>query len=243
MNGAYRSLAAFYDRLMADVDYDGWAEYLMRLLGAKPPGGVWRIVDCGCGTGAVMLRLLRRGAEVVGLDISEEMLAVAGERLRDAGFGRAPLVRMDMRALTLHRPAEALISVCDGVNYLTREGDAERFFRAAYAALEPGGRLLFDVSSIYKMETMLDGRTFGEDLEDFAYLWQNSYDADARLMQMDLSFFSRGPDGRYTRSEETQFQRAYGVDELVEALARSGFADVRVYEAFLESPPGPASER
>ena len=74
--------------------------------------------------------------------------------------------------------------------------------------------LLFDISSQYKLKELLDGHSFGEDLVDCAYLCQNTYDLDSMLLQMDLSLFVREADGRYARSEETHFQRAYAAEEL-----------------------------
>lgn len=244
MNGAYGGLAVVYDRFMSDVDYDAWAAYLLNIIHTALPGlDRPRVADCGCGTGSITLRLLKAGMEVTGVDISPDMLLIAREKLRSAGFGGAPLVCADMRELSLHRPADAVIAACDGVNYLIRDGDAARFFAAAYRALKPGGLLLFDVSSAYKLRTLLDGHTFGEDRTDCAYLWQNAYDARRRLLQMDLTVFTREADGRYLRTEETHVQRAYELWELRRMLEAAGFCAVEAYDAFGMDAPRPDSER
>lgn len=68
MQEAYGGFAALYDPLMQDVDYDGWAGYLASFL---PPSGM--IVDCACGTGAITIRLARKGFSMIGVDISPEI--------------------------------------------------------------------------------------------------------------------------------------------------------------------------
>ena len=73
----YEGFARAYDYLMADVDYDAWAErYLM--LAAEFCDDVLTAVDCACGTGALTVRLAEKGIAVTGVDISEEMLRIAG---------------------------------------------------------------------------------------------------------------------------------------------------------------------
>ena len=74
----YGDFAGMYDPLMKDVDYDSWAEYLLRFLGAEK----LRVTDCACGTGAVSIPLAKRGYKVTGLDASEEMLRIAAENAR-----------------------------------------------------------------------------------------------------------------------------------------------------------------
>src|ERR1051325_9474689 len=67
--------------LMNDVQSFGlhrvWKQRLVRLANPKP--GV-RALDLCCGTGDIALALARRGADVVGLDFSEPMLAVARQK-------------------------------------------------------------------------------------------------------------------------------------------------------------------
>ena len=93
----------------------------------------------------------------------------------------------DMRKLTIHKPIDALISVCDGVNYLTSQKDVESFFMHAAACLKPGGTLLFDVSSPYKFSDILGTNTFTEETEDYAYIWKNNYDPASMLWSNDPS--------------------------------------------------------
>ena len=146
----YSNFARVYDSLMESVDRKAWLEYIISLFGDAK---IERVADCACGTGALSIPLAKRGYKVTGLDASEEMLRIAAENAR-AERVNVPFVCQDMRRLALHRPADAVLAVCDGVNYLTLKG-AEGFFANAYAALREGGMLLFDISSRYKLSTIL----------------------------------------------------------------------------------------
>ena len=213
----YGKFAGLYDPLMKDVDYDRWAGYIASFL----PEGSLRIADCACGTGEMTLRLAKLGHTLTGVDISEDMLRVASEKARKAAL-KIPFICQDMAKLTLHRPQDAIVCACDGVNYLDSLEDAEKFFAAAYAALKPKGLLLFDVSSKYKLEKVLDCNTFAEDDGERAYIWKNCYDPESRLVSMELSFYEKQGD-MYRRFEEKHIQRAHEKDELIAAMERAGF--------------------
>ncbi len=232
----YGDFAGMYDPLMKDVDYDGWAKYLLKLMG----GSGLRVADCACGTGEITLRLAGAGHTLTGIDISEDMLRIASEKARRVAL-RIPFVRQDMRRLELHRPQDAIVCACDGVNYLTSMKEVSDFFAAASAALKPDGLLLFDVSSRYKLENVLGCNTFAEDTEGGAYIWKNNYDPESRLIEMSLTFFER-QGALYRRFEERHIQRAHDVDELTEALRAAGF-EPAAYDFETEKPPRTQSER
>ena len=151
-----------------------------------PAGG--SVADCACGTGEITLRLQKRGYTMTGVDRSTDMLAAAQRKARSAGI-KIPFVAQDMRALCVHKPVDAVVCACDGVNYLLDGGDVHAFFTAARAALKPGGALLFDISSDYKLEAVLGMNTFGEDAGECVYLWKNAFDPKTRLLEMNLAFF------------------------------------------------------
>ena len=191
----YGKFAGLYDPLMKDVDYDRWAEYIASFL----PEGSLRIADCACGTGEMTLRLAKLGHTLTGVDISEDMLRVASEKARKAAL-KIPFICQDMAKLALHRPQDAIVCACDGVNYLDSIEDAAEFLAAAYNALKPKGMLLFVISSKFKLEKVLDCNTFAEDDGERAYIWKNCYDPESRLISMELSFYERQGD-MYRRFE------------------------------------------
>lgn len=83
----YSGFASVYDMFMDNVPYDKWAKYLHGLLkenGIK--SGL--VLDLGCGTGSFTRRLRDMGYDMIGVDISQEMLQIAMEKEVNAEPGK-----------------------------------------------------------------------------------------------------------------------------------------------------------
>ncbi len=238
---SYERFAHIYDALMNDVDYDKWAEYVISFLVKNYGDKKINILECACGTGAVTIRMAKRGYNIIGSDLSEDMLEVASEKARRNRLN-IHFIRQDMTCISLHKRVDAVISCCDGVNYLTSREKLLKFFSSAYDALKDNGLLLFDISSRYKLSTILANNTFGENQEDNAYIWKNIYDETNKLIEMNLTFFSRKGE-LFERFSETHIQRAHSVREISGALNDAGFELVGVYNAFTLDEADDKSER
>jgi len=114
-----------YDRLAAGVE------------------GGQRVLDVGCGTGALALRMARRGARVKAIDIRAEMLEMAARRAREAGVGnRIALAEMGVAELD-GEPAGSRDVVSTGLCLSELSDDEVAYtLRQAHRILVPGGRLL-----------------------------------------------------------------------------------------------------
>jgi len=225
---------------MADVDYSAWAAFYHDLLSRRGVS-TGAVCECACGTGSLTLPL-DKTYDMIGVDQSADMLSVATEKARRAGRP-IPFIQMDMRRLALHRPVDGVLCTCDGVNYLESEQAVAAFLQAAYCALRPGGALVFDVSTPYKLKTQLGNRTLTRDADDIAYLWQNRYTEKNRRVDMSLSIFWRQPNGLYERVLEEQTQYGYTRGALEHLLQDAGFADIAVYGDRTLAAPRAAEKR
>ncbi len=238
----YTSFAEVYDELMADVDYLSWAQFYAELMARAGimPGA--RVCECACGTGGLTIPLQDMGFSLTGIDLSQEMLWIAAQKARGIG-SHAVFVRQDMRSLHLHRPVDAVLATCDGVNYLTTDRDLMDFLACARTTLRPGGALIFDVSTPHKLEHTLGTRTICEDTPHVTYMWQNRWQTRSRCLDMHLCIFVREDDGRYRRMDEEQRQRAWSMEELEAALTGAGFTDIAFFGNSRPAAPKPAEER
>ena len=237
----YTAFATVYDRLMADVNYPAWAAFyqtLLTLYGLR----TGKLCECACGTGSFTIPLCGMGYQMTGVDLSEEMLFEASQKARKAG-AMIPFVKQDMRGLRLHRQMDAVLCTCDGVNYLPTQEDVLQFFTAAFQAVRPGGALIFDASTPYKLREVLGNSFVGDETADIAYLWKNTYHADRGSVDMALSIFVRSHDEAYERISEQQTQYGYSIEAFEALLAQAGFADIRVFGDGTFAPPSATEQR
>ena len=238
----YTAFAAVYDALMDSVPYEAWAAHYRKLLSLCGVQDKGKCVECACGTGNLTLPLRRAGLQITGMDLSGEMLAAAMDKARRQGLS-IPFVRQDMRFLSVPRRVDAVLATCDGVNYLTAPADVQAFFAAAYAALRPGGALIFDVSTPEKLRNTLGNQTLFSDDDEISYIWRNRFDETTACVTLNLSLFVRRADGAYDRLEETQLQRAHTRRELRAWLQDAGFSDIRFFGRLRLTPPRTGDDR
>ncbi len=237
---SYKYLSDVYDELMLDVDYDQWAQYINKLL-VKHRGNRLNIFEAGCGTGSISLKMFSYGHRIISTDISAEMLEIASENARKTGAD-INFIQQDMRRLSCTGKKDAVLACCDAVNYLTDDSDALDFFSSAFDILLPGGILLFDISSFYKLKYTIGNELFFEDGDETTYFWQNSFDESRNCVKMELTLFISDGDV-YRRFDETHIQRAYTVDELNCLLRKAGFSDISAYTFLTENPAEKTDDR
>lgn len=240
MIAIYRDFAFLYDRLMWDVDYIGWADYVEGMF-ERSKVNPRLIADLGCGTGSFCLEMAKRGYEMIGIDQSVEMLNCAKQKTLDAGADILYL-NQDMTSFELYGTVDAITCLMDSVNYVTYKNDLKRLFRLVNNYLNPDGLFLFDINSPYKFEQILSTNVFCENNEEVSYIWQNSYDKSKKLCRFDLSFFAREGE-LYRRFDETHYERCYQIAEIVDMLASAGINDYAVYAALKYRKPSKDSDR
>ena len=237
---SYTGFAEFYDLFMDNIPYDKWSEYLISLLKEHNVNdGI--VLDIGCGTGNVTEYLAKSGYDMIGIDISEDMLNEAMNKRYDSGLDILYLCQ-DMRELELYGTVAAAVSICDSMNYILEYEELVDVFKLVNNYLDPNGIFIFDLNTIHKYETMGDS-TIAENREEGSFIWENSYFNDKKINQYDLTIFAKDEDNRYTKYEETHLQRGYTLDEIKSALADAGLIFVNSFSAFTKNPVTDNDER
>lgn len=76
---AYTSFAQVYDELMDNIPYDEWISYITSLLHEyNITKGL--VAELGCGTGTITEGLAAAGYDMIGIDVSSDMLEIANEK-------------------------------------------------------------------------------------------------------------------------------------------------------------------
>lgn len=235
----YTDFAYVYDRLMEDVDYSYWADHIVLLFerfDIKPE----LVLDLGCGTGSLCLELAKKGYDMIGVDGSEDMLSVAADK---AAEKQVLFLNQDITSFELYGTVGAIVSTLDCFNYVTDPKGLKKVFKLAANYLDPGGLLIFDVHSRYKMEKVFGNNVFHEIKDDTAYIWQCSYDGRRKICQHDLTFFVEKEDGAYERFEEFHEERFYSKEELETWATEAGLQVLEVFDGLNFRKPTPKSER
>lgn len=236
----YTGFANVYDRFMEHIPYEEWFAYLHDCL---VKGGVEQgeIVELACGTGEITKRLWNAGYQVIGTDLSEEMLMIAREKCGDGVF----FLHQDMRKTELVGEVDAFVCVGDGMNYLDSIQEMEQVFGRVFLYLKKGGIFLFDLKTEYYFKEILGNRTITENREDASYIWENFYDENAMRNEYLLTVYDLVDDDRdlFIRSDEIHYQQVFSLEEVKMALEKMGFALEYAYEAFSEKEPSAQTER
>ncbi len=154
--------ARAYDLLMADVDYEIIYKWLKPYLSKDK-----MILDAGCGSGYLMLELLRNGYQAMGIDIDTKMLSVANDKLVSNHF-KPMLYEHDLRD-PLGIKVDIVLAMFDVINYFK---GIRSVFKNIYQGLNVGGIFIFDV---YKDEIVEAYDQYTEiDDDPFHYEWHIS---------------------------------------------------------------------
>ena len=238
---AYTGFAAVYELFMDNIPYEEWYRYLADLLQEYGVND-GLILDLGCGTGTLTRLLAAGGYDMIGVDISGEMLEIAMDR-QSEGTKEILYLQQDMCDFELYGTVRAVVSICDSMNYLLEEEELVQVFSLVNNYLDPGGIFIFDLNTGYKYETLLGDATIAENREDASFIWENFYDPDSRINEYDLTLFIKGADGRFDKYEETHYQRAHDLETVKRAMAAGGLRFEAAYDAFTREEPGVECER
>jgi SAM-dependent methyltransferase len=139
---------------------EGGEEKAELALAILKPEGSERILDLACATGRRTLELCRRGFDVVGVDIRDGLLEVAGCEAERLGLWPY-FVEEDPRYLEFDREFDLVLSLGGGaLEHFDFDEENRRAFEAAARALRPGGRLLMQVPNVLHVESHLPERTW-----------------------------------------------------------------------------------
>ena len=193
------------DRTEAEVD-----RAIMML---RPEGGE-RVLDLACGIGRHSLELRQRGFEVVGVDISPELLEMAERSASEEGLEVA-FMQADLRELEFADEFDLVLSLNDGaVGYFEGEEENRRTFEVIAAALRAGGGHLMQLPNVLHAERNLPKKSWivGESTLELS---DHHWNAEERYIEGATVPIRLGE--VFEKYEEIPFrQRLYTVDELSE---------------------------
>ncbi|MFC0270077.1 class I SAM-dependent DNA methyltransferase [Metabacillus herbersteinensis] len=207
----YQGFAYIYDELMQDAPYEQWNDYLLTIISRHGNGGN-KLLDLGCGTGELSLKMAGNQFVVTGIDLSGEMLSVAQNKALE-NKKNILFLQQDMRSMNgFQDPFDVIMICCDSLNYLKSEEDVQDTFQAAYQQLSENGLLIFDVHSLYKIHEIFSGSTFTDQNEEISFIWNSYLGDEPNSIEHDMTFFVK-QGTTYQRYDEIHQQRTFSIEQ------------------------------
>jgi len=271
---AYTDFAKVYDTFMDETPYDVWGDFVSKLIdkyGVSKPLKASAdatceeslkeyvtiedsedalneeknlVVELGCGTGSFTQVMKKLGYDIMGIDMSPEMLNLAREKSAESGLDIMYL-EQDMRELDLYCTAGTIVSVCDSINYVLEDEEIIETFKLVNNFLYPGGVFIFDFNTLHKYRDVIGDTTIAENREDCSFIWDNYYDDESHINEYDLTIFAKVDAQKelFARSVETHYQRGYTLDEMKSFVKAAGLVFITAIDADTHEDPSDDSER
>jgi len=253
----YDGCATHYDADYAAAGYHHdlpfYVEMARELAGERAGAESGAVLEMGCGTGRVLIEIARAGVEIVGVELSAEMLRAAERRLAAEPAEvreRARLVRGDIRTVDLGRKFSLVTAPFRVVQHLIDRADQKAWLANVHRHLEPGGHLVFDVFQP-DYDLVADSPFLTVDVERtdpatgrrIRRISRSEHHPELQTFDVTFEWLVEGEDGTET-TEDTVHQtvRWFTRSELHNLLELQGFEVLQVWGDWDRTPFGPLAE-
>ncbi len=233
----YADFANVYDILTKNIDYSAIIERITKLVPKELCKG-GQILDLGCGTASLSLKLSKLGYDVIAVDASEEMLSVAREKTDDILY-----ICQDLSCLDLYGTAKAAVCTMDTVNHIESTDKIKEFFKRLSLFLEMDSYFIFDMNTPYKHKKVLADNVFTYETDEVYCIWQNEYEKEEKRTHILLDFFVLNDDGCYDRSYDEFYEYEYDIETICNLLNDTGFDIEGIFDEYSDNQPTEESQR
>ncbi len=234
----YEEFAMIYDWLMEEVPYEQWRAFIEQQIRQQYPNKektALLIADIGCGTGNLTIPLAFSGYNMIGIDLSEDMLMIAREKMMETDLDIL-FLHQDMAQMELYGTCDVMLATCDSLNYLSSIDILKSFFEKVKNYLNPGGLFIFDMNTTYQFQEIYGNQSFHYTDDGIAYIWENAYDALEGSNHYMITFFVENEEGLYERFDEEHEEYAYDKELIEELIGEVGLTIEGVYDNYTRTP-------
>jgi SAM-dependent methyltransferase len=215
----------WYKEDLAYIHDTGYSEYVLKsapgILAILAQNNIRSglVVDLGCGSGLSVLELIKADYRVLGVDISESLIAIARTRVPGAEFRVESMFKTDIPS------CNAVISIGECFNYLFDVDNnyqmLVQLFDRIYRALTPGGVFIFDIAEPGQVMPGKTTKGFTEGKDWIVLVEKEEEQAQSILIRRIITFRKVGEN--YRRDDEVHHLRLYRATDVAEKLRQVGF--------------------
>lgn len=217
----YENFAYYYDSLMDDSFYEDYLSFILNHASFQT------VLELGCGTGEIALKLAKKQKDVYATDLSTDMLEVAYMKALEKEVN-IHFACVDMRDFICDQTVDLILCLCDSLNYITVKDDILAVFQHVYQSLDEKGTFIFDVNSLYKTDVVLkDYQEINED-DEFFFSWQVKNIAKGRIKHI----IEIKDKINHESVKETHLQKTFDSFVYQALLQKVGFKKIDLYGDF-----------
>lgn len=218
---SYETFAYYYDSLMDQSFYEDYENFINEHCQYD------EVLELGCGTGEIAIRLAQKEKNVFATDLSDDMLEVARQKAMHRNVNLL-LQRVDMRDFSTSHSVDLILCLCDSINYLLDSKDIIQTFQNVYSSLKNHGTFIFDIDSLYKMDQILKDYREDEEDEEFSFHWHVK-NIDSGYVCHHIYIHDKIENEIV---EEYHYQKTYSCQQYIEWLHDVGFQHIDYYSDF-----------
>ncbi len=227
--------SAIYDLFYAHKTYAHEADFVHTLLVSLGKQPAQKILELGCGTGTHSFLLEKNGHQIVGTDLSPDMISKAKIKAEAMGsqvsFFAQDMLKLDQPA----RPFDAVICLFDSICYVTENADFKTLLARIHAHLKPGGLFIFEFWNAPAMIQHLDpiriSRLHVRE-DEYIKISEAYLDYQRQLYKVAYTLLEINADGRCQTFTEHHVNRYFQVQEMAYFLTRAGFTPLKWYAGY-----------
>lgn len=196
-----------------------------------------KILDLCCGCGRHSVELKRRGYDVIGLDLSEELLKMACSRASECNID-IDFIRCDMREIPYENYFDLIVNFFTSFGYFETDEENKKVLFAISKALKPGGKFLMDyMNPDYVVKNLVD-RDEKEISGGLKAIQERWIDHLKKRINKKITLIKDGEKSFFNESV-----RMYSLQEMKKMIGEAGLKLIKVYGNFIGSEYGQDSPR
>lgn len=184
------------------------------------------VLDLCCGTGHLAKILLENDFEVIGIDISDDMLQYARENTKDyIDMGKAVFKKADASKFSLNKKVSFAVSTYDSLNHLDNMKILKSCFESVYDVLIPDCYFIFDLNTEKGLKSNWNSVNFMDE-EEVTLLIRGMYDDKEKRGCNEITGFVLNENGMYEKFDELIYNTAFKLEDVKNSLESVGFKKV-----------------